>query len=163
MSETRLLTADQITLIADDPHDLRLILSSECCYWGIGFRCIFPKREPNRFVAVLDSGGDEIGVIEDLAQLSAEVREIVATSLRRHYFVPRISDIAAIDHEGGLYHWDVDTDRGRRDFSVQGRTDHIKRRRDGRLIITDTGGCTYEIAAVKSLPDGAQKLLLKVL
>lgn len=127
---------------------------------GLSAREMFPWTARGTHVALLDGDGRTVAVIADLAALDEPSRDAVRRSLGERRFLPEILALVDLEFRRNVYHWTVDTDRGRRTF----RTRHgwaqepVVRQPTGELLITATDGVRYRIGRPESL--GPQALLL---
>jgi len=81
-----------------------------------------PVTRPNEYISigwqVQDGGIKEIGMLPDLRDLSPHDRKCVETALNVRYFVYRVKRINRLTEDLGVLLWDVETDRGRKQFSI---------------------------------------------
>ena len=122
----------------------------------------YPLAEQGRLVSVrdaLDENQREIGLIPDVNKLEPESRRIVDEELRWRYFTPRITRIVSLKEEGIRQFWEVETDRGKIEFTIKDPYEHVRQIAEGRLLITDTYECRYEIADVTKLDKESSELL----
>ena len=105
------------------------------------------------FVEVKDGKKDkEVGMIEDLKKLDAQSRKVLKTELKRAYFMPRIKKINTMKETHGLMKFNVETNKGQREFETKYKED-IRRMPGGRVIIKDSDGNRYEIKDYQKLDD----------
>src|SRR4051812_28533208 len=129
----------------DDLKDIRL-------------RRAFPWSKPTQFVSVRSSEGNEILLIDDVAQLDEAQRELVNDYLSDVVFIPKITRIDSVDVRFGYQQWKVQTDRGPIEFRVQERED-IRFLPDGRFNVKDADGNVYELPPLGTLDEGSRKAL----
>ncbi|MFQ6078160.1 MAG: DUF1854 domain-containing protein, partial [Thermodesulfobacteriota bacterium] len=72
-------------------------------------------------------------------------REIVQAELDKRYLGSIIKKIRSVRSDFGTSYWDVDTDRGRREFVVQGVHDNVIWLGERRLLLVDVDGNRFEI------------------
>ncbi|HET7771491.1 MAG TPA: DUF1854 domain-containing protein, partial [Chloroflexota bacterium] len=79
-----------------------------------------PLTAPEQYVSIRHGNRSqkEAGVIPSVAELAPEQRRIVQEALRRRYVSQVLLRINKITQEFGLLEWDVQTDRGPRQFSL---------------------------------------------
>jgi hypothetical protein len=154
--DIRLLTPGDTTFHLG-PGGLPRIELADCCYTRVGFIRLFPIRWPDRYISVRDPRGDEIGIIESLADFPAAARSLIARELAITSHLPGITDILDLDVQREVVHWRVRTDHGERDFTTKRRS-AIRYLGDGRLIVTDAEACRYLIDRA-TLPRRARHLL----
>lgn len=89
---------------------------------------ILPVSDPAHYISIQYEEDDgrlhEIGVLRDLNGLSPDARECVEEALQIRYLIHNIRRINRLDEEFGILTWDVETDRGRKQFSM-GRDHHL--------------------------------------
>ena len=119
----------------------------------------FPLTRPGTMVSLRDEEGDEIGVLDSVAQLDAASQEVMREELERSYFMPVIGDILDVREELGVVTWEVETDRGPRTFQVRNVRQNVRKMGNRRLVIKDVDGNRYEVRDWLGLQPLAQKLL----
>jgi hypothetical protein len=150
--------AAEVRIERDD--DGRLTLHREGHAQPLGsIMAAFPLTRPGRMVSLRDLEGEEIGLLDDVARLDPQSREIMTAELERAYFMPSIHDILDIREELGVVTWDVETDRGPRTFQVRRVRQNIRKMGRRRLVIKDVDGNRYDIADWLRLPPSAQNLI----
>ncbi len=121
----------------------------------------FPLSDRNRFFSVRDGGENEIGVIVNPTDLSAENQNLIDEDLQRRYFVPSVKRIVFAKERFGTVDWAVDTDRGLCHFTTQNLRENVQRPAVGRLILNDVDGNRYDIRNVDELSRESQELLFR--
>lgn len=142
---------------------IRMTIANDRCFGHVRFRRLFPLSRPREFIAVQDDHGNEIGILRKLSELSPDWHQRINDDLENHYVMPVLTTIHAIRSENGLYRWQVTTDRGPREFFVQGRTENITLTDDNRVLIVDTSGGRYDIPDLRRMPRRSQTIIAKVL
>ena len=142
--ELNLLDPGCCRLYLDEFQDLILELEGGSIHKAVAVHRIFPITAPNYFIVLIDSDGEEIGIIRDVSELCRESRRALATELERDYFTPKIISINAIEERFHILEWDVETDRGSRAFETRSSRD-IRSVVGGRIVIRDAEGNRYEI------------------
>ena len=61
----------------------------------------FPLSDADRYLSLRDAGGDEIGILESLADLSADQAALLRDELERRYFTPVIERVRSLKEEFG--------------------------------------------------------------
>ena len=133
---------------------VRLEVAGERCYLSVEIARSFPIDEEDHYLSVrnaLDEEHPEIGMIADVEALDPESRLVVQEELYRRYFVPRILHITRLKEEFGVLNFDVETDRGPREFSVRNPQEHLREIGDERMLVIDIDGCRYEIPDLRQL------------
>jgi len=119
----------------------------------------FPLSDPHRFVALVDAGGTELALIEDLAALPPKPRELLLQELEQSYFLPQVLAVQQITDDFGVQRWEVETDRGARTFEVRSRED-LRWVHPGHLLIRDVDGNRYEVKRFEDL-DHASRIKIE--
>jgi Domain of unknown function (DUF1854) len=118
----------------------------------------FPLSDPGRFIALLDRDGNEVALIQDLAELPEGPRALLLQELEKSYFLPQLVRVLEITDDFGVQRWEVETDRGPRVFEVRNR-EELRWVRPGYLIVRDVDGNRYEIERFDALdPDSRLKI-----
>jgi hypothetical protein len=112
----------------------------------------FPFELLWEFISVLDDSQQEIGIIRRLDDFSDEMRELLATELRRRYYAPVIKSILQVKERYGFSYWKVKTAEGEVSFTLHDTFRSIIRSGDQRLILLDVDGNRFEIPNVEE-PD----------
>ena len=122
---------------------------------------MFPFTDPDRYISIRTTGehSKEIGIIEDMATLSKEVREIIEEQLDLRYFTPVITGINSIKDEYGYAYFDVMTDRGRCRFAIHMGGSDVVHLTETRIIITDIDENRFEIPDIMDLTPTERKKL----
>lgn len=123
----------------------------------------FPISEPGKYIGFLDGNGKDIGIVEDIQKLDKASRRIVEEELEKRYFMPRIVRIMRLDHEFDVTYFEVQTDRGKRDFTVRGHSENCVEVAPFRYIIEDVDGNRFEIVDIRRLDRRSQDLLANII
>ncbi len=118
----------------------------------------FPLSETVRFITLLDSEGNEIGIVEDVRKLAPQSRDVLLEELEKRYFMPKITKINSLDGQFGVTQWDVETTQGDVQFGMRTRYD-IVTLGNGRVLIKDADGNRYEIENYNKLDQKSYALL----
>jgi hypothetical protein len=140
--------------------DLRLTIAGECCFPRVVVTRAFPLSDPTHWLSVR-SAKDEVGVIEDAAMLDDESRRVVLDALDHRYLMPRIRRIFAVKERFGTLEWDVETDRGRRQFTTRALRENATSPSTGRHLISDVDGNRFDVHQVTALDVVSRALLLR--
>jgi hypothetical protein len=120
---------------------------------------LFPLSESEHWVSVLDDEGRELGIIEELGKLNVESRQMILDELHRRYVLPRIQKILSCKEKFELVQWEVETDRGVKEFLSRNLRENIQQPGQNRLILTDVDGNRYDIPDFQLLDKKSQNLL----
>ena len=122
---------------------------------------LFPFTEPDKFISIrtVEERSKEIGVIENMKDVSKETRELLLEQLNLHYFTPIIKKIINIKDEYGYAYFHVLTDRGECRFTINMGGNAVVRLSESRLLITDLDENRFEIPYVFKLSQKEQRKL----
>jgi hypothetical protein len=168
------MNAKSFTLNFLDPHKIHFALTPggllQLTLEGVGafpqiklYRA-FPFSARGQYLSIRD-GSDkhepEIGILEELNELSTENRALLEAELQARYFIPRITRIQSLVSTYEILEWKVETDRGPRRFTVKDVHDRIRLLGDSHFLIVDMEECRYEIPNLKTFPQDQQRLFLR--
>ncbi|HET9931103.1 MAG TPA: DUF1854 domain-containing protein, partial [Polyangiaceae bacterium] len=122
-------------------------------------RC-FPLTDPEHFISLIDDQGRERACIDDRSILDEPSRRALEQALEANEFLPRVVRILKVKVAATRSAWQVETDRGRRDFVIE-QEDHIRRLEDGRHVITDSHGMRYLVPSPERLDPVSRKWLAR--
>ena len=140
-----------IRLFREPPWRLRLTIEGDRSYTRIKVVRAAPLTHPDRYISLLDEKDEEICMIDDLARLNDETRSIIAEELDRRYLTSLIERVHSVRHDFGTSYWDVDTNRGRREFVVQNVSENAQWLGDFRLLMIDVDDNRFEISNLNDL------------
>jgi len=118
----------------------------------------FPISAPRQGVALMSADGHELAWVQDPAGLPAAIAALIADELSRREFMPEIRAIVAVSSFATPSTWQVDTDRGRASFVLEGE-EYIRRLAGGMLLIADSHGVHFLIRDAKALDRASRKIL----
>lgn len=144
-NEVQFLDAKCLKIRLNSFEDLEVELPDGSIHTPVVPVRALPLSQPDQFILFLDADENEIGIIEDIKQLNKADRNALEAELEKCYFIPKITQIHAIDGHFGVTQWEVETDRGPAHFDLRSRHD-IRLLEDGRILIKDVDGVRYEIA-----------------
>ena len=118
----------------------------------------FPIGAPDEGIAVINGEGHEVGWIEHLADLPAEIGQLLDEELASREFVPEIEKIIDVSSFACPSTWQVATNRGPAALVLKGEED-IRRLTQTRLLIADTNGIQFLVRDTATLDRHSRKLL----
>ena len=149
-SELAPLSPSDIHLYFDDFDDLTLDLNGET-HTELQTQRSFPLNAPTKFIALLNSKGKEIGIVEDMADLDPDSRKALQTALEQTYFMPSITRINNITTKYQVPTWHVETDHGPRSFEIPSSKRDVRVIGETRVLLRDADGNRYEIPDFRRL------------
>jgi len=117
----------------------------------VQFHRAFPFDAPDEYISVLNKDGKELGIIRALADFAGEAREIIQKELDRKYLAPVIKRIVSLGDKLGFSYWEVETDCGKRSFTMQDTYRNMFRNSENGVVLTDVDGNRYLIENVLEL------------
>ena len=157
------LDPEKLRLFKDGSGRVRLTVEGDRSYLDVKVVRAFPLSHPDRYIGLLDGKDKVIGLVVELRHLDNESRRLALRALERHYFTPTIRRIHRLTEEFGAVYFEVDTDRGGREFVVKGIRDTMEELGDGQFLITDVYGNRYRISDWRRLDVRSRRLLERVL
>ena len=114
----------------------------------------FPFSHKNSFLSVREctETAKEIGMIRELSEeFPPETVSLIERNLSQRYFMPVIKKIYSIKDRSGYLYFQVETEKGRQEFTVRNNTSAIIPFTETRLFITDVDNNRYEIPDTSKL------------
>lgn len=163
--ETNYLVAQNLHF-GYEGQNLTLKTTEDVFYPRISLRRSFPLSAQNTYVVVRvpeDEHPDrlqELGVIADCGELDDASRWAVEQELNLFYLVPVVQTIHSIREEFGFLYWDVETDRGPKQFIMRDSIiGQVRQVGQGRWLIIDINQTRYEIRDYEKLDQKSQDFL----
>jgi hypothetical protein len=91
------------------------------------------------------------------------MRQIINEELDRRYLTSTIESIKSVRNEFGTSYWEVETNRGEREFVVQNAAENAQWLGEHRLLLVDVDGNRFEIPALNQLDTKSMGLVEMVL
>lgn len=126
---------------------------------------MFPLRFEEEFIAIrLETYSrhdieTEIGILRDLNGLSEEQLQLIRTELKKRYFIPDILEVYSVKEEFGNTSWNVNTNAGKREFTVTDMSSNIRNLGNDKIMLTDIYGNRYYIQNAYELDDKTLRVL----
>ncbi len=157
-----ILDPHQLRLFYDPPGSLRLTIGDRS-YPTVKLYQAAPLSRPRRHISLLSGGGDEIVMIENVADFAPDVQPVVEAEIARRYLTARVQNVESVRTEFGVTDWRVATDRGERDFVVQSLSESCVWLSDRHILLIDVDGNRFEITDRNGLNESSHALLDAVL
>src|SRR5687768_15151926 len=142
---------------------LRLTVPNDCTYLAVKPVWAAPLSRPNQYLALLDGKDQEITLIADPTVLKERSWEAVQKELRQRYLTAVVATIDSARQEFGATYWQVQTDRGEREFITQNLQENSFWISDDHLLLTDVDGSRFEIKSIAALEARSRHLLNEIL
>ena len=119
-----------------------------------------PLFEEDHYASILSADNQkELAIVHNLKALSKKSREALEYSKLRRYLTSKILRVRSLAHQFGSVYWDVDTNKGRREFVIRGVSEHVRWLSYSHLLITDVDGNRFEIEDQYALDRKSQSLV----
>lgn len=119
---------------------------------------MFPFSEPTRWIALVDSQKREVATIDDLGQLSPEMRQLVLDELRQREFLPEIRRIVHVSSDTEPCDWNVETDRGDTSFVLKSEDD-VRCLSPHHYLVSDALGMRYVVPDTRKLDAYSRRVM----
>jgi hypothetical protein len=115
-----------------------------------------PLYDPNAFASIMNEKGKELGLIFRVDHMPAASRQVLAEYQVGFDLTCQILRVVSLTHQFGAAFWEVETNKGLREFVIRGTTEHIRWLTDDRMLITDVNGTRFEIKSLNGLDKKSQ-------
>jgi hypothetical protein len=139
------------------------VTMDDCCVPSAVFKRAFPLSLPSEYLSIQSTDGQEIAILTDLASVDPGSREVIEQELDRRYFTPNIERIDLLRQEAGMWHFQVQTQRGPADFFVRNWRDSAQEIATGRWQIHTVDGTRFEIKDIEELDERSGRFLDQLL
>lgn len=128
-------------------------------YRDLNVRRAFPLEAGDRFIGLFLQDGTELGMIEEMAELDPESRQVLQAELDKIYFRPRIIRFNRLTEEHGVLRGEVETTSGPRQLEIRGWRENVRLLSGHRAIIEDVDGNRYLLEDWRVLPKLTREIL----
>jgi hypothetical protein len=122
----------------------------------------FPLSEPRRWVSICDPEGRELLCLESLDALPEASRTLLEEELSLREFVPVIQRIVRVIGDSTPSDWDVETDRGPTQFTLDSEDD-FRTLGPHRVLISDSRKLRFHIPDTRALDASSRRILERYL
>lgn len=141
----------------------RLTVTDDRSYLKIRVARAAPLSRPDSYVSLLNGKGEEIVMLPGLEVLDLSSRRVVERELDRRYLTSRVQRLVSLKQEFGVTYWEVETERGVRDFVVRDLQENCVWLSETHLLLVDVDGSRFEIPDRLLLDERSQQLLDAIL
>ena len=153
----------KILLFKEPAWALRMTIEEDRSYLRIKVARAAPLSDPDRYICFLDAKDEVICMVTELDELPEKSRPFAMEELDWRYLTARIEKVISLRNEYGVSYWEVETDRGLREFVARSVGENAQWLNDTRLIIFDVDGNRFEIADIQALDKKSTGLMELVL
>ena len=111
----------------------------------------FPFDRLEEYISVQNKDQEEIGLIRSLAAFDTAAQEILRGELKRKYYTPRITKILSLKEAHGYSFWQVESDAGALQFTLQDTFRNLLRVGEDKVYVFDNYGNRYVIESLEGL------------
>ncbi len=114
---------------------------------------MFPFSDPEKYISIRtpDEHSKEIGIIEDMKNVTKETAQMLTEQINLRYFTPIITKIVNIKEEYGYAYFEVVTDRGACRFTINMGGHAVVHLSETRILISDIDENRFEIPDIMKL------------
>jgi hypothetical protein len=145
-------------LIRNTAGQLQLTTSNNEVHNGVYPVRAFPISAANEGLSLLNREGHELAWINQLSDLSENIRTLIAEELMQREFMPEIQRISHVSSFATPSTWQLITNRGEATLTLKSE-DHIRRLTHTSLLISDSHGIDFLIPEIDQLDKHSRKLL----
>ena len=143
--------AKAIRLFKEPPWQLRMTIEDDRSYLKIKVVRAAPLSHPDDYICFLDAKDEVICMVDSIREIQEAARGFAQEDLDRRYLTAQVLRIRAIRMDFGVSYWDVETDRGQREFVAKDVAENAQWMGDNRLLILDVDGNRFEIRDLAGL------------
>ncbi len=160
--ELNILDPKKVQIRKDGFNKVKLKIEGDREYPEVKPIMGFPLTDPDQFISFVEmkdgKNDKEIGIVEDIKKIDSKSRKVLKEELKKEYFMPRITKINRMKETHGVMKFDVETDKGPRDFETRFKED-IRKLPGCCVVIKDADGNRYEIKDYRKLDQRSISLI----
>ena len=122
-----------------------------------------PMQIEGKWYEIQGKFGKSLEIIRDPDKLDKASRALLKQDTHERYVMPRIKRIVSLRQESHISYWEVETDRGPRDFVLKEKLDNILEDDSGGFTLKDVNGNYFVIKNPKRLDKKSRRLFGKVI
>jgi ATP-binding cassette, subfamily B, bacterial len=152
----RLLTPGNTNIFEGTFSLMHCAVKEDTLYRGVFAVMMFPITHPDQYISLRYTDKkdkeQEIGIIVDLEPFPELARQLVRANLVKHYYERIITRVYGVTNKFGLLFFEVETQRGRREFIMPWRGDRAEDYGANGKVLLDAFDNRYLIPDVSKLP-----------
>lgn len=145
--------------LSRDPFGQLVLINAEGeRFSGVVPLRMFPFSDRDHWISLVGPDNKELTLIEDPAELPANIRKLIEQELADREFLPVIEQITHITSDVEPAEWQVQTDRGPARFVLKSEDD-IRTLSLGQLLIVDATGQRYIVPDYRKLDSYSRRVM----
>ena len=133
-------------------------------YRHITLRRPLPIAQPMEYISVADHENKEIGILRNVAELSAEQQAIVMAELDNRYYCPAVLEVISIKDKLGYIYMELKLARDneaphKKSCAIKDVSRNIRMLGDDKLLIFDVDGNRYIVPSLAALDKKSMRQL----
>ena len=157
--QREILAPREIELEHLDGVGLSLRVRGGPAHEGVRVYNPLPLEATLRYVCFADRKDKELAMVRIDETLADDMRALIEEAFARRYMRALVVRVLKLEVEGRTSYWEVETDRGRREFVLGNPVDSIQRLSQTHMVITDVHENRFEIPDVDALDANSRRLL----
>ena len=137
--------AKDVRIFKEPEWKLRLTIDGDRSYLKVKAVRAAPLSHPDGPICFLDAKDEMIFMVSNIEEIQEESRPFVLEELRTRYLTARVEKVYSVQADYGISYWDVQTDRGRREFVARDVAEHAQWLGEHRLVVIDVDGNRFEL------------------
>ncbi len=142
---------NKICLFREPAWVLRMTIEDDRSYVKVKIVRAAPLSHPDKYISFLDGKDEEVCMVDNPRDLDEETQQIISEELDRRYLTSIVDRVNSVRNEYGTSYWEVETNRGSREFVVQNVSENAQWFGDYRLLLVDVDGNRFEIENLQAL------------
>ncbi len=128
-------------------------------YERVNLHRMFPFNIPYKYVSILNTDSEEIGIISDLSLFDKETEIILKNELERKYYVCELNALISVKDRFGFSYWKAKGIDGEIAFTIKDVHSSVRLDGLGNILISDIDGNRYSLPSVDKLDSKSKKLI----
>ena len=120
---------------------------------------MFPFNIPFKYISVLNTDSEEIGMISDLSIFDSETEALLKNELERKYYVCDLLSLISIKDRFGFSYWKAKGADADISFTIKDVHSSVRLDGHGNIMISDIDGNRYTLPPVEKLDAKSKKLI----
>jgi hypothetical protein len=130
---------------------LHLTVEERITYLDVKIIRLFPLDDPERYLRIQSNDNEEIGILEEIAGLSTDNKQLVMDDLDRRYLLPIVKRVVHVKESFGTVDLGVETSHGFRTFTMRNLRENVVQASPNRYLLSDIDGNRYEVSNLDQL------------